>query len=104
MEREKYNPEKHCCRYWYKDFCDCITEKMAEIKYDNINGTESMLKKYKVSYRDSNVSNVVVIPTAKGELHLSLIRDNGLFKCRFSNSAKWYKFGRTKLLNLILNK
>ena len=21
---EKYNPEKHCCRKWWKDFCDCV--------------------------------------------------------------------------------
>lgn len=23
-EKEEYNPKKHCCRRWWKDWCDCV--------------------------------------------------------------------------------
>ena len=65
MNEEKYNPEIHCCRYWYKDFCECVKDSMKIAKKKsrdrNVNGTLNFLKKNNIDFIEGKVPNVVII-------------------------------------------
>jgi hypothetical protein len=32
LTTEKYNPKHHCCKYWYKDFCECVKKSMSDYR------------------------------------------------------------------------
>ena len=99
---EEYNPNKHCCRYWYKDFCDCMKDNRNGINDKLVSNTLEFLQKNNIEYTNSNVDNIVVIPLKNKNLHLSLISEE-LMKCRFEGRAKWYTYSKNKFIDLIKN-
>jgi len=103
MNEEKYNPEIHCCRYWYKDFCECVKDSMKIAKKKsrdkNINGTLNFLKKNNIDFIESKVPNIVIINPKTDNVSLSLKKENNLFKCRFNGHKKWYTFSKQKFID-----
>jgi len=102
MIQEEYNPEKHCCRYWWKDFCECVKTSMKEFKKKSrdkkVNYTLSFLKNNNIDYVESKTPNIVIINPKSDNVFLSLKQENDLFKCRYNGSKKWYTFSRYKFL------
>jgi hypothetical protein len=103
METEEYNPKIHCCREWHKDYCECVKSSMKERKKRsrdrNVNGTLIFLKKNKINFTQSKVPNVLIINPNTDNVSLSLKKENGLLKCRYSGSNKWYTFSRQKFID-----
>ena len=42
-DKDEYNPKVHCCKRFWKDWCDCIKEVTKKWKKD-----KKMYKKYKL--------------------------------------------------------
>ena len=104
-DNEKYNPKIHCCRYWYKDFCECTKKAKKESMDRNVNGTLYFLKKNKIDYIESKIPNVVIINPKSDRAFLSLKKEKGyLFKCKFIGCETWYKFGKNKFLKRFIKK
>jgi hypothetical protein len=99
-EIEKYNPEKHCCEYWYKDFCDCYKASVKEARDRNVDGTIDVLIDNNIEFALTATENIVFVINGRKKAYLSLKRDRGLFKCKFEGAAKWYTFGKTKFLDI----
>ena len=101
---EEYNPKLHCCRYWFKDFCECIKENKKKSRDENVNGSLTFLEKNNIEYIDSQTANIVIINNQSDKAFLSLKRQQGLFKCRFEGSSKWYTFSKKALIDKFSNK
>lgn len=82
-----------------KDYCDCYKaySKALKLKARNraVNATLTALKKHKVPYIQTGLTNVVSIPLAKQSKVLLSLKssrdDNGKtsYKYRLSNTSKW---------------
>tara|TARA_R110000851_G_scaffold561_1_gene1925 strand:+ start:407 stop:733 length:327 start_codon:yes stop_codon:yes gene_type:complete len=103
MNEEKYNPQTHCCRYWYKDFCECVKDSMKAAKIKSrdrgVNSVLNFLKKNNIDFIESKVLNIVIINPKTDNVFLSLKKENNLFKCRFNGDKKWYAFSRQKFID-----
>lgn len=100
---KKYNPEIHCCRYWYKDFCECSKNYLERVKKKsndrNINDTLNFLRKNNIEFIKSKVPNIVIINPKTDKVFLSLKKEKNLFKCRFKGNKKWYSFSKQKFID-----
>jgi len=101
-----YDPKIHCCTDYYKDICSCVQQKLRESKQRkntrNVNGTLKLFKLNKVQYEETKTFNVVSVDYKNQKLFISLKKDkNGLIKCRFEGSAKWYTYAKEKLIIMI---
>lgn len=108
--QETYDPDKHCCEKWYKDFCQCMKSHLRSIKNtrnaSSSNGSITYLEKHKIEFKDSGVENVVITSTWPDEYRISL----KTFKFKKSGQSKWidkmkkkwigisdtFKFGKNK--------
>ena len=102
MIEEEYNPEIHCCPYWYKDICDCVSRRLKAARKRkntrNVNSTTKFLNENNINYKPSNTYNVVIVNPDTDNIYLSLKQDNGLLKCRYSGRDKWYTFSKQKFM------
>lgn len=98
---EEYDPSKHCCEYWYKDFCDCYKKSRELGRQMQVSEGENFLNKNNIKYIETNISNVVKINLYPNNLYISLKVKNHLIKCRFENNSKWYLYSKDKFLKLI---
>ena len=57
-----------------------------------------------IEYIDSQTANIVIINNQSDKAFLSLKRQQGLFKCRFEGSSKWYTFSKKALIDKFSNK
>lgn len=100
---EKYDPEKHCCEYWYKDFCECVNRELREAKKKsrdkNVNDTLEFLEKNKIDFIESKTPNIVIINPETDNVFLSLKKENNLLKCKFNGNKVWYKFSKKKFID-----
>ena len=100
--REEYDPLKHCCRRWYKDFCDCFKESRALGKQMQVSEGENFLNKNNIKYTETNISNIVKVNLHPKNIYVSLKVKNHLIKCRFEGSDKWYLYSKDKLLKQLI--
>ena len=95
----EYNPLKHCCEWWYKDFCPCVVEGMKKYKKDkrdeDVSSSINFLDKNKINYKLTKVNNVVMIKYNKTNYYVSL---KG-FKFKKEGTNVWIK-KKKKLLGL----
>jgi len=104
MEKIEYNPEIHCCKNWYKDFCDCIVEGRKKHRDENVNNTLNFLKKYNIPFTESKIMNVVIINPETDNVFLSLKREKNLFKCKFTGKNIWFTYSEKKFIDKFSNK
>lgn len=98
----EYDPNKHCCKYWWKDFCECVKESMKEKKKrsrdTNVNSTLQLLNKNNIEYIESETPNMVIVNPDSDKAFLSLKKRGGLLKLRFKGNNKWYTFSPRKFI------
>lgn len=102
MVQEKYDPEKHCCDRWYKDYCTCVKEEIKESRKKsrdrNVNATLKFLKKNQIEFVESKINNVVVVNPETDHTYVSLKKIGSLIQCRFKGSNKWYTYSKPKFV------
>lgn len=102
MRDDIYNPQIHCCKYWYKDFCDCVKVRAKEVKETNVQHTFDLLNKIDVNFYYSNVPNIVEINKNDEQIiYVSLKSEGFLYKVRFEGRAQWYTYSEKKLIQLL---
>lgn len=89
---EKYNPEIHCCEYWYKDICKCVSKTLKDWKTESrdkaVKRTIKFLESCGCKYHKSKVENVVYIDIEYGRISISLKSPLTELKIKVGN-GKW---------------
>jgi hypothetical protein len=98
-ENQEYDPKKHCCEVWWKEYCDCIKKMKKEEKEKNINSTIQELDKAGIKYEQSNVPSIVIIEAKSKQVRVSLKKEKGMIKYQYAGYHQWYK---TKMKEFIL--
>jgi hypothetical protein len=94
---EKYNPEKHCCKKWWKDFCDCVKNGKHQKEYDVL----AFLNENNIEYQKTQNQNFVTISHKDNNVFVSLKMERIFIKCSF-NGKNWYTFTKEKFLQKFL--
>lgn len=90
------------CPQLHKDFCTCVVDSMREYKKkqrdENVNDTIKFLIDNNIKYKESKISNIVIVNPDVDDLSLSLKKAGNLFKCRFKGSNVWYLYSNNKFI------
>ncbi len=101
MENEKYNPEIHCCRYWYKDFCECVKNGRSQQRIERLETAIDIFEANNIEYEKSNIQSCFKIKTNKGQFITVSYKTWGIFKCQYDGSSKWYDYSKKKFLEIV---
>jgi len=102
---EAYNPDKHCCKWWYKDYCECVKAANKQYRKDcrdkAVNMTEKWLIKNRVNFQPTSIPNVVKAIIGNDTLYVSLKSPRDAIKCRYEGRNKWYTYNKSTLIERI---
>jgi hypothetical protein len=92
---DDYNPRHHCCRTFYKDYCECprTPRYLRNIRPDETaESTLEFLNDNKVEYKFTDEKDIVKVYMGEKEVSLTLTRRQGAFTCRYEGSDKTYAY------------
>jgi len=93
-DKDEYDPLRHCCKIFWKDFCECVKEHKKKEKLNNIEDTLKFLQDNNIKYKFTKVDSIVEIEHEKRPVLVSLKKKNGLIKCKFKGNKKWYDYSK----------
>ena len=101
MENEVYDPKKHCCQYWYKDFCECVKNGRLQQRQQRLETAIDIFEANNIKYEGSNIQSCFKVKTNKGQNMTVYYKTYGIFKCRYDGSPKWYEYSKKKFLDIV---
>lgn len=109
---EQYDPAKHCCPRWYRDFCDCFRgygkenrakERAAAKK--QVASITQWLEKLKLHVDELPTQNLVTVTSVEGELYYISLRSPVVkVKYRKQGTNTWITETRSVVRAKLLNK